>query len=223
MNVLIVDDEPLARERLIRMVGELEGYRVLEPSASNGEEALALIDSLRPDVVLLDIRMPGLDGLQVFDVSAVGYLVKPVRPEALAAALKKAERPNRVQLAALTRPAMPGNGAGPRSHISARTRKGIELIPLEQVIFFIADHKYVTLRHEGGEVLLDEPLKALEDEFGERFVRIHRNALVARERIERLQRTPLGHFQLYLKGLGPDALTVSRRHVAGVRKLMHSL
>ncbi|MDX5371288.1 MAG: LytTR family DNA-binding domain-containing protein [Pseudomonadaceae bacterium] len=249
MNVLIVDDEPLARERLIRMVGELEGYRVLEPSASNGEEALALIDSLRPDVVLLDIRMPGLDGLQVaarlcereappavifctahdefaleaFDVSAVGYLVKPVRAEALAAALKKAERPNRVQLAALTRPAAGGNGAGPRSHISARTRKGIELIPLEQVIFFIADHKYVTLRHEGGEVLLDEPLKALEDEFGERFVRIHRNALVARERIERLQRTPLGHFQLYLKGLGGDALTVSRRHVAGVRKLMHSL
>ena len=74
-----------------------------------------------------------------------------------------------------------------------------------------------------GDKLLDEPLKALEDEFGERFVRIHRNALVARERIERLQRTPLGHFQLYLKGLGPDALTVSRRHVAGVRKLMHSL
>lgn len=249
MNVLIVDDEPLARERLARMVGELEGYRVLEPSASNGEEALTLVDSLRPDVVLLDIRMPGLDGLQVaaklcereappavifctahdefaleaFDVSAVGYLVKPVRPEALAAALKKAERPNRVQLAALTRPASGGNGAGPRSHISARTRKGIELIPLEQVIFFIADHKYVTLRHEGGEVLLDEPLKALEDEFGDRFVRIHRNALVARERIERLQRTPLGHFQLYLKGLGGDALTVSRRHVAGVRKLMHSL
>ena len=249
MNVLIVDDEPLARERLIRMVGELEGYRVLEPSASNGEEALALIDSLKPDVVLLDIRMPGLDGLQVaaklcereappavifctahdefaleaFDVSAVGYLVKPVRPEALAAALKKAERPNRVQLAALTRPAMPGNGNGPRSHISARTRKGIELIPLGEVVYFIADHKYVTLRHQGGEVLLDEPLKALEDEFGDRFVRIHRNALVARERIERLQRTPLGHFQLFLKGLNGDALIVSRRHVAGVRKMMQQL
>ena len=248
MNVLIVDDEPLARERLIRMVGELEGYRVLEPSASNGEEALALIDSLRPDVVLLDIRMPGLDGLQVaaklcereappavifctahdefaleaFQVSAVGYLVKPVRVEALAAALKQAERPNRVQLAALTRPPQTP-GQGPRSHISARTRKGIELIPLEQVIYFVADHKYVTLRHEGGEVLLDEPLKALEDEFAARFVRIHRNALVALERIERLQRTPLGHFQLYLRGLGGEALTVSRRHVAGVRKLMQSL
>jgi two-component system response regulator AlgR len=248
MNVLIVDDEPLARERLIRLLSEIEGCRVLQPCASNGEEALTLIDSLKPDVVLLDIRMPGLDGLQVaarlcerdappavifctahdefaleaFQVSAVGYLVKPVRVEALAAALKQAERPNRVQLAALTRPPQ-RPGQGPRSHISARTRKGIELIPLEQVIYFVADHKYVTLRHEGGEVLLDEPLKALEDEFAARFVRIHRNALVALERIERLQRTPLGHFQLYLRGLGDEALTVSRRHVAGVRKLMQSL
>jgi two-component system response regulator AlgR len=228
------------------MVGKIEGYRVLEPSASNGEEALALIDNLKPDVVLLDIRMPGLDGLQVaaklceretppavvfctahdefaldaFQVSAVGYLVKPVRPEDLQEALKKAERPNRVQLAALTRPAAV-SGNGPRSHISARTRKGIELIPLDDVIYFIADHKYVTLRHETGEVLLDEPLKALEDEFGNRFVRIHRNALVSRARILRLQRTPLGHFQLFLKGHDGDALIVSRRHVAGVRKMMN--
>lgn len=247
MNVLIVDDEPQARERLSRMVGELEGYSVLEPSATNGDEALTLIDSLKPDIVLLDIRMPGLDGLQVaarlceretppavvfctaqdeFAVDAlqgaVGYLVKPVRSEQLLDALKKAERPNRVQLAALTRPAAE-SGSGPRSHISARTRKGIELIPLAQVVYFIADHKYVTLRHESGEVLLDEPLKALEDEFGDRFVRIHRNALVARERIERLQRTPLGHFQLFLKGLNGDALIVSRRHVAGVRKMMQQL
>jgi two-component system response regulator AlgR len=160
--------------------------------------------------------------LEAFQVSAVGYLVKPVRAESLSEALKKAERPNRVQLAALTRPAV-DSGGGPRSHISARTRKGIELIPLDQVIYFIADHKYVTLRHAGGEVLLDEPLKALEDEFGDRFVRIHRNALVARERIERLQRTPLGHFQLFLKGMNEEALIVSRRHVAGVRKLMHNL
>ncbi len=248
MNVLIVDDEPLARERLSRLINELDGYRALEPAASNGEEALKLIDELHPDIVLLDIRMPGLDGLQVagklcereappavifctahdefaleaFQVSAVGYLVKPVRKENLQDALKHAERPNRMQLAALTRPAAE-TGSGPRSHISARTRKGIELIPLDQVIYFIADHKYVTLRHEGGEVLLDEPLKALEDEFGDRFVRIHRNALVVRERIERLQRTPLGHFQLYLRGLEGEGLTVSRRHVPGVRKLMQNL
>lgn len=248
MNVLIVDDEPLARERLARLVGQLDGYTALEPTATNGEEALALVENLKPDIVLLDIRMPGLDGLQVaarlceresppavifvtahdeyaldaFQVSAVGYLVKPVRQEDLAAALSKAQLPNRMQLAALTKPPASG-GPGPRSHISARTRKGIELIPLDDVVYFIADHKYVTLRHSGGEVLLDEPLKALEDEFGERFVRIHRNALVSRERIERLQRTPLGHFQLFLKGMNGDALTVSRRHVAGVRRLMHSI
>lgn len=248
MNVLIVDDEPQARDRLSRMLGELEGYTVLEPSATNGEEALALIDSLKPEVVLLDIRMPGMDGLQVaarlcereappavvfctgddeftvqaFKDSTLGHLLKPVQADALRDALRKAERPNRVQLAALTRPGAE-SGNGPRSHISARTRKGIELIPIDQVIYFIADHKYVTLRHEGGEVLLDEPLKALEDEFGERFVRIHRNALVARDRIERLQRTPLGHFQLFLKGLNGDALIVSRRHVAGVRKMMQQL
>ncbi|MBB3104338.1 LytR/AlgR family response regulator transcription factor [Azomonas macrocytogenes] len=247
MNVLIVDDEPLARERLSRLVGELDGYRSLEPAASNGEEALDLIDEMHPDIVLLDICMPGLDGLQVaarlcerdtspavvfctagdefaleaFQESAVGYVVKPVRKENLQEALKNAERPNRMQLAALTRPtAIAGNG--PRTHISARTRKGIELIPLDKVLYFIADHKYVTLRHEGGEVLLDEPLKALEDEFGDRFFRIHRNALVVRDRIERLQRTPLGHFQLYLRGL-EEGLTVSRRHVPGVRKLMQNL
>ncbi len=248
MNVLIVDDEPLARERLSRMVGELEGYSVLEPSATNGEEALALIDSHKPDIVLLDIRMPGLDGLQVAaklcereSPPAVVFCTtrddfhprccRPVpwatwssrwRPRRCLKPCARPRRPNRVQLAALTRPAAE-SGSGPRSHISARTRKGIELIPLNQVVYFIADHKYVTLRHESGEVLLDEPLKALEDEFGERFVRIHRNALVARERIERLQRTPLGHFQLFLKGLNGDALIVSRRHVAGVRKMMQQL
>jgi len=248
MNVLIVDDEPQARERLSRLISELEGYTVLEPSATTGEEALTLIDSLKPDVLLLDIRMPGLDGLQVaarlseresppalvlcaaqdefpaqtLEDSGVSFVTKPVTAEELLKALKKAERPNRAQLAALTQPAAQ-SGNGPRSHISARTRKGIELIPLNQVVYFIADHKYVTLRHEAGEVLLDEPLKALEDEFGDRFVRIHRNALVARERIERLQRTPLGHFQLFLKGLNGDALIVSRRHVAGVRKMMQQL
>lgn len=248
MNVLIVDDEPQARERLSRMVSELEGYRVLEPSATNGDEALTLIDSLKPDIVLLDICMPGLDGLQVaarlseresppalvlcaaqdeFDLdvlqaSGISFLAKPVSAESVLNALKNAERPNRIQLSALTQPAAQ-SGSGPRTHISARTRKGIELIPLDLVVYFIADHKYVTLRHEAGEVLLDEPLKSLEDEFGDRFVRIHRNALVARERIERLQRTPLGHFQLFLKGLNGDALIVSRRHVAGVRKMMQQL
>ena len=246
MKVLIADDEPLARERLARLVDALPGYSVLQDMAANGEEALKLIDDLHPDIVLMDIRMPGMDGLQAaarlceqsnapavvfctahgeyaleaFQVSAVGYLLKPVRSEDLGDALAKTQRLNRVQLASLGKASANADTHQPRSHISARTRRGVELIPVEEVLYFIADHKYVTLRHCEGEVLLDEPLKALEDEFGDYFVRIHRNALVARNRIERLQRGSMGHFHLQLKGLPNETLTVSRRHVPGVRKLM---
>ncbi|MFN3580663.1 MAG: LytR/AlgR family response regulator transcription factor [Pseudomonas sp.] len=249
MKVLIADDEPLARERLSRLIAALPGYEALSAVACNGLEALELVAAEQPDIVLLDIRMPGLDGLQAaarlaelpdapavifctahgeyaldaFEVSAVGYLLKPVRREALAEALAKAQKLNRLQLSSLGRANGRGEGVQARSHISARTRKGVELIPIDEVLYFLADHKYVTLRHTQGEVLLDEPLKALEDEFGDYFVRIHRNALVARPRIERLQRSAVGHFQLHLKGLGEETLTVSRRHVPGLRKLMDHL
>lgn len=246
MRVLIADDEPLARERLTRLLKQIDNCTVLQPCAENGQQALQLVESLKPDVLLLDIAMPGLDGLQVaaqlceksaapaiifctahdehalqaFAVSAIDYLVKPIRAEQLASALEKAQRLNPVQLAALSRAPQAMNT--PRSHLSARTHKGIELIPLEQVIHFVADNKYVTLRHTQGETLLDESLKSLEDEFGERFLRIHRNALVSRKHIERLQRHPNGHYELHLRD-APAPLTVSRRHIALVRKLMGTL
>ena len=249
MKVLIADDEPLARERLMRLLEALPGYEPLPDTAANGHEVLMLVERDHPDIVLLDIRMPGLDGLQTaaklcemadapavifctahgeyaleaFAVSAVGYLLKPVRSESLADALAKAQKLNRVQLCSLGRAGPQDESMPARSHISARTRKGVELIPIDEVLYFIADHKYVTLRHTEGEVLLDEPLKSLEDEFGDYFVRIHRNALVARHRIERLQRSSGGHFHLHLKGLPDENLTVSRRHVPGLRKLMDHL
>ncbi|WP_205341162.1 LytR/AlgR family response regulator transcription factor [Denitrificimonas caeni] len=246
MKILIADDEPLARERLARMLTEIPYCTVLQPSAENGYDALQLVARLKPDILLLDIGMPGLDGLQVaaqlceqsdapavifctahdehalqaFDVSAIGYLVKPVRTEQLLAALEKAQHLSPLQLATLSR--APRSLNVPRTHLSARTHKGIELIPLEQVIHCVADNKYVTLRHTDGETLLDESLKSLEEEFAERFVRIHRNALVSRNHIERLQRTPSGHYELHLRGV-PEGLSVSRRHVAAVRKLMDQL
>ena len=249
MKVLIADDEPLARERLARLVSALPGYVALPEMASTGQETLELVETLHPDIVLLDIRMPGLDGLQTaarlcempdapavvfctahgeyaleaFAVSAVGYLLKPVRSEDLAEALGKAQKLNRLQLASLGKSGLANDIQQARSHISARTRRGVELVPIEDVLYFIADHKYVTLRHTGGELLLDEPLKALEDEFGDHFVRIHRNALVARDRIERLQRSAMGHFHLHLKELPDETLTVSRRHVPGLRRLMEEL
>ena len=190
IKVLIVDDEQLARDRLARMVTGFDDYEVVG-EAGNGIDAVQQAAALQPEVVLLDIRMPGMDGLEAarhfveieeppavifctayeehaveaFDLQAVGYLLKPVRKENLEGALGKAQRVNKAQLAALA------DGDEPRrSHISARTRRGIELIPVDEVRYFQADQKYVTVRHAEGEILVDETLRDLEDEFGDRFV-----------------------------------------------------
>ena len=183
MKVLIVDDEQLARDRLARMLGEIEGFTVVG-QAANGMQAVERCDALIPDVVLLDIRMPGMDGLEAarhmagmeqppavvfctayeehamdaFSVQAVGYLLKPVRRDDLVKVLGTAARPNRAQLAALS-----ADEGSKRTHISARTRRGLELVPVEEVCFFQADQKYVTVRHPGGELLIDDTLKELED------------------------------------------------------------
>mgnify|MGYP002630250668 CR=1 FL=1 len=246
MNVLIVDDEKLARERLVRMVDSLDNYGVAGVAAC-GEEAVRQAVRLEPDIVLLDIRMPGMDGMEAarqlstlasppavifctafgehaidaFNVNASGYLMKPVRREALTDALVKASRVNKVQIEAIA-----GKDdrsvARLRTHISAKTRPGIELIPLTGVKFFQADHKYVTVRHEGGEVLIDDTLRDLECEFGDKVVRIHRNALIMTDHLEGLERDHSGHYQVRMRGV-VDRLDVSRRHVSGLRRLLQML
>lgn len=246
MKVLVVDDEKLARERLVRMVDTLEAYEVAGV-AESGDEAVRQAIRLEPDIVLLDIRMPGMDGMEAgrqlatlsappavifctafgehaveaFGVNASGYLMKPVRRDTLADALSKASSVNKVQMEAIV-----GKETSPicrsRTHISAKTRRGIELIPLSEVKFFQADHKYVTVRHEGGEVLIDDTLRDLESEFGDRVVRIHRNALVMMDHLEGLERDPSGHYQVRMRGV-EERLDVSRRHVSGLRRLVQSL
>jgi len=231
LRVLIVDDEPPARERLHSLLAEIEGVEVVG-AAANGQEALGRAHALSPDVVLLDVRMPGVDGLQAarhlnvleeppavifttayeeyavaaFEAHAVGYLLKPVRKEQLAAALTRAGRLTRVQLQKL---ANAGGGAR-RSHIAARRREGVRLIPLEEVQYFLADQKYTTVRHLGGEDLIEDSLRSLEGEFGTAFVRIHRNALVGVRHLERIERNAEGQYLVRLRGCEAP-LPVSRR------------
>ncbi|MBV9343395.1 MAG: response regulator transcription factor [Gammaproteobacteria bacterium] len=230
LKVLIVDDEPPARARLRSLLGELDSIEVVG-EAANGRAALAHTHELMPDVLLLDVRMPEMDGLeaarhlsvlpeppavifttaydqyamQAFEAHAVGYLLKPVRKEQLAAALARAGRLTRVQLQRLA-----VHEGSRRSHIAARHREGLRLIPLEDVQCFLADQKYTTVKHVHGEDLIEDSLRALEAEFGDAFVRIHRNALVAVRYLERIERNAEGQYLVQLRG-GSAPLAVSRR------------
>jgi two-component system, LytTR family, response regulator AlgR len=245
MKVLIVDDEPLARARLRRQLIALPTIEIVG-EADNGIAALNACATLQPQVVLMDIRMPGLDGLSAalqlaqqptapavifctaydeyaidaFDANAVGYLLKPVSQDKLAQALAKAERLSQSQLHALQ--PVRNSPAATRSHIAAKSRRGLELIPLTDVRYFIADHKYVTVYHRNGEVLIDDSLKELEDEFGQRLLRVHRNALVLVEHVLGLERIALGQHRVKLADINHGPM-ISRRHLAEVRRALENL
>ena len=240
MKILVVDDESLARARLCRFIETAELGDVV-CQAQNGIEAIEAVERFAPDVVLMDIQMPAMDGLeaaqhlsqldtppaiifitaydeyalQAFDVQAVGYLLKPVRLENLKAALSKLKKINKVQANAI-------NNSPSRSHISAKTHQGLELIPIENVILFRADHKYISVFHKLGELLIDEPLKELEDEFPNEFIRVHRNALVAIKSISGFEKQDDGGYALRLTGFD-ESIPISRRHVTAVRKLVKAL
>ena len=244
MKILIVDDEAPARARLRRMLEELGGC-VVSGEAANGREALQLTASLQPDILLLDIRMPGMDGLetaqhlqslgqtpavifttayndyavQAFEAHAVDYLLKPVRRERLADALQHARLLTRVQAGTLREAS---EAPATRQRICASIRGSLQLIEVDDIRYFQADQKYVTVVTPDGEVLIEETLKALEEEFADRFVRIHRNALVARRYIDGLVRDDEGHSRLQLSGIA-TTLEVSRRHIAEIRRLVKAL
>lgn len=244
MHILLVDDEVLARQRLSKLLSQLEGYEIVG-EVDNGEKAIAAVENLDPDLVLMDVKMPGVDGidaaraiaemedppaiifctayddyaLEAFDAQAVGYIVKPVNIEKLQQALEKAQRVNKAQRAAMGESK---SDDSKRKNISAKTRKGIELIPIDDIFCFIADQKYVTVVHSGGETLIDETLKELETELAPDFLRVHRNALVAIRNIIGMQKGDSGQFELVLKDSEYRPM-VSRRHHAAVKSMINSL
>jgi two-component system response regulator AlgR len=243
MKILIVDDEKLARDRLKRLIESMPNFQVVA-SASNVTEALAMATSTEPDIVLMDIRMPGMDGIQAarllyemaeppavifttaysdhaleaFEAHAVDYLLKPVKKERLQVAIEAATKPNKAQ--ALQTKQKLGD-IEQRQHICARVRGSLVLVPIDDIYYFNADHKYVSVRYTDGEVLIESALKTLEIEFGDRFYRIHRNALISLSRVNGLKAENDGHYVSF-QGID-NTLEVSRRHLSGVRKTIKNM
>jgi two-component system, LytTR family, response regulator AlgR len=243
MKALIVDDEPLARERMASLLREAGAEVIGE--AADGRAAVEAAAHLQPDVVLLDIRMPVMDGLEAarhiasiesppalifctaydehalaaFEATAIDYLVKPVRLERLRTAL---ERARRFGQAALEKVEIATGPARARSHLCARVRGNLVLVPVADIQYLLAEDKYVVVHTNKGDVLIEEALKTLETEFSDRFVRIHRNCLVARDSIAGLTRVADG--TIFAKIVGSDVtLEVSRRNLPSLRKLVRNL
>ena len=243
MKVLIVDDEQPARDRLRQILADEDGYDVVG-EAANGIDALDVAGRVSPDIVLLDIRMPGMDGIETahhlnsmdtppavvfttaydeyaidaFEARAIGYVLKPVRRSRLTGALEQATR---LVGPALSAAAAEANLDMQRRHVCAHAHGELKLIPVDEITSFSADQKYVSVDHDNGHDLIDDSLKSLEAEFGDRFVRIHRSALIAVARIDRIERSAEGKSRVVLRDhsqVEDKQLIISRRHVAEVKR-----
>lgn len=239
MKVLIVDDEPLARERLKQLVSALHPNVELS-EATNGREALFSVNATKPDLVLMDIRMPVMDGLEsamhisrmespppiifttaydqhavkAFEVSAVDYLLKPIRRDRLELALEKVVPLTGEKIQQVTAENNPGGSS--RSHISVQLRGQITIIPVKDVVYFMADNKYVRVRTRNERHYIEDSLVSLEQEFENNFLRIHRNAIVSIVHIRGMEKQSNGRWHVRLRDV-EETLEVSRRHTAAVR------
>jgi two-component system, LytTR family, response regulator AlgR len=235
-RILLADDEAPARARLRDLLDECRETfpLVIVDEARNGREALEALNREKVDIVLLDIRMPDMDGLEAarhiagmeqrpsiifttafdayaikaFEVNAIDYLLKPIRVERLLTALGKTRSAPPV-----TRQALDAAANQPRRHLSVHERGKIHLVPLAEVLYLRAELKYVTVRTAQREYLVEESLTSLEEEFGDAFVRIHRNCLVARSAIagfERNAEESESGWAVVIRDTG-EKLAVSRR------------
>lgn len=239
MKILIADDEKLARMRLNHLIAECGNSFQLVAEARNGVEALQKWKQTQAEILLLDIRMPEFDGLQVaqevlkfanppavifttaydshalaaFEANAIDYLLKPIRKDRLQAALQKAQVFQQAQLQTL-QTVLPSETC--RSHLCVQVAGDLHLLPVDEILYFHADQKYVTARTRAKEFLLDDSLKALEEEFSGLFLRVHRNALVSLKHIEELHRDNDGQVSVRFHDFN-EILPVSRRLLAQVK------
>jgi len=243
VKVLVVDDEKPARDRLRQLLEDIDEHSVVG-EATNGQQAVALTAELKPEVILLDIRMPGIDGIEAahhmnamdnppaivfttayneyaidaFEARAIGYVLKPVRRERLILALEQAARLTSTTLNEL---ATDSHIESRRKHVCALAHGELLLIPVDNVSYFSADQKYVRVHHSDGQHLIDDSLKSLELEFADDFVRIHRRALVAVDKINRLDKAADGKTRVIMRNASQDDdndLIISRRHIGDVRR-----
>ena len=236
LRVLIVDDEAPARNRLRRMLAEIPAVHVVGEAAT-GQEALGLLPLKQPDALLLDISMPGIDGMtlaqmlkdqeaapaiifctawtdqavEAFECEAVDYLVKPVRAERLEAAIDKARR-------FVARDEASASGPLLRSTLGGK----VSLLPLADVIYLSAEDKYTTVVHKNGSHVINQTLVELETEYANYLVRIHRGTLVVKNRIRGLEKSTDGRHLLILEDCDASP-QVSRRNLPAIRKLIKDL
>jgi two-component system, LytTR family, response regulator AlgR len=245
LKLVIVDDEAPARRRLRELLDDCASALplVVVGEAASGREALGLLGSTPADLVLSDIHMPDMDGIELarhllklalppvlifttayhehaiaaFEVHAIDYLVKPVRVQRLLTALQKVPRLKPLSGAKLDR--LPATA---RRFLSVTERSRVVLVPIEEIVYLKAELKYITIRTADREYLLEESLTKLEEEFGQRFVRVHRNCLVARDAIRGFERRVNAegdaHWEVLLRGVS-EALPVSRRQQFIVREI----
>ena len=242
LKTLIVDDEALARSRLRTLLRECRSPAAdVVAEAAQGAEAQAHLQSMALDLVLLDVHMPGVDGIEVaralrerpdapavvfvtahaahavtaFDLDAVDYLTKPVRAERLQQALQKAERFLK-ERRALQAGAM-------QDSVLIQDRGRAERVPLSEVLYLKSEYKYLTVRTASRSHILDGSLNEFEERYPERFLRVHRNALVARSAIRALEKYDDGEdaegWALRLDAI-PEPVAVSRRQLAAVREVL---
>ena len=240
LNILIADDEAPARNRLRDLLADIENVAVVA-EAKNGKEAIDLALHTKPDLMLLDIRMPLMDGIEAaqhaqklepaphiifttafdayaikaFDLNAIDYLLKPIRLERLQAAINKAQALKPKQIEAL-KPLQKN-----RSHLSIHERGRVLLVPIETIIYLRAELKYITVRTVEREYLIEESLTNLEAEFAEQFIRLHRNCLVAPLFItgyeKRKNEDDEQQWVAILNGI-PETIAISRRQQHLVRE-----